>query len=49
MLATKKNNAIAVNLLLNAKANPFLVDQVGKEAKDYNVSMVHCIELTYPI
>ena len=49
MLATKRNNAIAVNLLLNAKANPFLVDQLQKEAKDYSVSMVHEIEKTYPI
>ena len=49
MLATKLNNAKAVNQLMNADANPFLVDQLRHEAIDYQVSMLHDTEKCYPI
>ena len=41
MLATKSNMKDCVQELLNAGANPFLTDQLGKEAKDYNVCTKH--------
>ena len=41
MLAAKWNRRETVEVLLNAEANPFLKDQLGKEAKDYNISIRH--------
>ena len=41
MLAVKLNHEKAVEQLLNAGANPFLKDQLGQEAKDYKVSLMH--------
>ena len=41
MLAVKLNHVKACEQLLNAGANPFLKDQLGQEAKDYKVSMIH--------
>ena len=41
MLAVKCNMKGCVEHLLNAGANPFLTDQLGKEAKDYNVCSKH--------
>ena len=37
MLAAKTNNQGSVEALLNARANPFIKDQLGREAKDYTV------------
>ena len=39
MLACKMNNEAVVEQLLNFGANPFLKDQLGQEAKDYNISL----------
>ena len=35
--------------LLNNGANPFLVDQVGREAKDYHVATVNVDKTVCPI
>ena len=49
MLATKMNNSKAVNQLINANANPFLIDQLRHDAADYQVSMIHQTDKCYPI
>ena len=49
MLAVKLNHVKACEQLLNAGANPFLKDQLGQEAKDYKVSMIHENNSTLPI
>ena len=41
MLAVKLNHEKACEQLLNGGANPFLKDQLGQEAKDYKVSLLH--------
>ena len=39
MLAVKCNNIEVVEILLSRGANPFLKDQLGREATDYNYSI----------
>ena len=41
MLAVKLNNKDCVAALLEAEANPFLKDQMGKTAQDYNIAIKH--------
>ena len=41
MLAVKTNCEYVVQELLNANANPFLKDQMGKTAGDYNICTRH--------
>ena len=41
MLAVKTNSEYIVEVLLNANANPFLRDQMGKMASDYNICTRH--------
>ena len=41
MLAVKLNNPKVVEHLLNAGANPFLKDQLGQEAINYKVTLIH--------
>ena len=48
MLAVKRDNCKAVQSLLNGRANPFYMDQLGQEATDYAVSVKHG-EATYPV
>ena len=49
MLAVKLNHEKAVEQLLNAGANPFLKDQLGQEAKDYKVSLMHANQNVLPV
>ena len=41
MLAVKLNNQKVIEQLLNAGANPFLKDQLGQEAINYKITLIH--------
>ena len=49
MLAVKLNNPKIIEQLLNARANPFLRDQLGQEAIDYKITQIHKDKDTNPI